>query len=136
MVQGSGEGRARARRLLEDLAVKKAVELFVEQNEEGWGDRTYEYYNSVLDNFAKAFPSLPTELDDILTYVYYHPRRNTKYSWAIGTVRSHYKAIRTFYTWARDHYPGAKNLMILPPPSDRRIGNFGKKRYRSRRERD
>ena len=73
MVQGSGEGRARARRLLEDLAVKKAVELFVEQNEEGWGDRTYEYYNSVLDNFAKAFPSLPTELDDILTYVYYHP---------------------------------------------------------------
>ena len=131
MVQGSGDGREyRAWRLGEDLATNEAVDAFVAANEERWNDGTWKKYRWVLDNFAETFPILPTTLDQLLNYVANHTLKNSRYLWELGTVRSCYKVIRTFYSWARAHYPGAEHLLILPSPSHRRIQNFGRKRYR------
>ena len=133
MVQASGDGGAsRARSLLADLATREVVDAFVEANEKHWGDATYKYNCWVLDNFEGTFPSLPTALREVLDYVENHTRKKSKYLWSIGTVRSCYKVLRTFYGWTRETYTGAEHLMNLPPPSNRQIKNFGKKRYRQR----
>ena len=133
MVQESGDGGAsRARSLLEDLATREVVDAFVEANEKRWSNATYKYNCWVLDNFAETLPILTTELHEVLEYVENHTRRKSKYLWEIGTVRSCYKVLRTFYGWTRENYTGAEHLMILPPPSNRQIKNFGKKIYRRR----
>ena len=131
MIQGSVDRRSyRARRLVEALAAKEAVDAFMEENRSQWNDATYEHYRCVLSNFADTFSILPTVLHEVVEYVENHTLKKSNHLWALGTVRSCYKAIRTFYTWTRVSVPGAELLMILPPPSDRRIQNFGKKKYR------
>lgn len=134
MVQESGDGGAsRARSLLEDRATREVVDAFVGANEKRWSDATYKYNCWVLDNFADTFPILPTALREVLEYVENHTRKKSKYLWEIGTVRSCYKVLRSFYGWTRENYPRAEHLMILPPPSNRQIKNFGKKTYRRRK---
>lgn len=115
---------------MEDLAAKEAVNAFVEANQGRWSDATYKYNCWVLDNFKDTFPILPTALHEVLEYVENHTRKKSKYLWEIGTVRSCYKVLRTFYRWTRENCTRAEHLMILPPPSDRQIKNFGKKTYR------
>ena len=134
MAQGPGNSQPyRAQWLIGNLAAREAVDAFFDGNGSRWTDATYKHYCWVLYNFADTFPVIPTTLQEVLEYVGNHRLSKSKCLWEIGTVRSCYRAIRTFYSWAKAFYPGAEHLMTLPPQGDRRIKNFGRKRYQWRK---
>ena len=135
MAQEPGEGTpiSQSRSLVEDIPSRGPIDRFMAANESGWTSATYNFYRSVLSNFVTAFPVMPTRLDEVIQYVENHRKRKSRYLWNIGTVRSSYKALRTFYSWTKANYSGAELLMVIPPPSNRRIKNFGRKKYRRKK---
>jgi len=124
-----------SQRLIEAIATKDAVDAFIARNAAPWNAATFARYRWMLGDFATAFPALPTILQEVLDYVEHHRLKKSEYLWEVGTVRSYYKVLRRFYAWTKSQVPGAGHLMVLPPVSDRRIGNFGRKRYRFGRKR-
>ena len=106
MAQEPGEGTpiSRSRSLVEDIPSRGPIDRFMAANESGWTSATYNFYRSVLSNFVTAFPVMPTRLDEVIQYVENHRKRKSRYLWNIGTVRSSYKALRTFYSWTKANY--------------------------------
>ena len=101
---------------MEDIPSRGPIDRFMAANESGWTSATYNFYRSVLSNFVTAFPVMPTRLDEVIQYVENHRKRKSRYLWNIGTVRSSYKALRTFYSWTKANYSGAELLLVIPPP--------------------